>query len=102
MTRTVKIQLCWSADARSNHPKRAQRFSLPARFDHQDDDWTSDAWSLVIELTGLPDAQGYQTADAKFLVPNAPHSWLSEGKKFVLFDGNRELAAGEVQQVISP
>jgi hypothetical protein len=38
----------------------------------------------------------------KFLVPNAPHAWLSEGNKFTLFEGKRALVAGEILKVISP
>jgi hypothetical protein len=39
---------------------------MPARFDHQGDDWTHDAWSLVFDLEGIP-ARGYQTGTARFL-----------------------------------
>jgi len=78
---------------------RDQRFSLPARFDHQsDEDWLNEAWSLVIMVTEAPDAQGYQTGDATILVGDAPQVWLSEGKKFTLMEGARAVAVGEVER----
>ncbi|KRR07196.1 hypothetical protein CP49_19045 [Bradyrhizobium valentinum] len=80
-----------------------QRFSLPARFDHQDEkDWLNDGWSLVIKVTEASDAQAYQTGEANFLLPDAPHMWLSEGKKFTLMEGSRSVAIGEVEKVTSP
>ena len=31
-------------------------------------------------------------------MPNAPHEWLSEGKRFTLFEGRLALAEGEIKQ----
>jgi hypothetical protein len=31
-------------------------------------------------------------------MPSAPHDWLSEGKRFTLFEGRLALAEGEIGQ----
>lgn len=98
MTHSAKVRLHWLVSGSSNYSPRGQRFSLPARFDHQGDDWTLDAWSLVIEVEGAPDHKGYQTAIARFLMPDAPNDWLLEGKRFTLFEGRIALVEGEVMQ----
>lgn len=103
MTRTVKIRLRWLPEGSSSPLLAGQSLARPARFDHQSDvEWLRNAWTLVVEVAGAPDAQGYQTGSAKFLVPNAPNDWLSEGSKFTLHDGKQAFAAGEVETVISP
>jgi hypothetical protein len=98
MTRSAEVRLHWLVGGLSNHSPRGQRFSIPARFDHQKEDWLSDAWSLVVEVEGVPDAHGYQVGHVKFLVPGAPHEWLSVGKKFTLFEGNLAVAEGEIRK----
>jgi hypothetical protein len=97
VTRTAKVFLHWLVSSPSNHSPRGQRFSLPARFDHQGDDWTNDAWSLVVDVEGVPDALGNQIGTARFLVSSAPHDWLSEGKRFTLFEGRLPIAEGEIK-----
>jgi len=94
----AKVHLHWLASGLTNHSPCGQRLLLPARFDHQGEDWTNDAWSLVVDVEGVPDAQGYQVGTARFLVPGAPHVWLSEGKRFTLFEGRLALAEGEIKQ----
>jgi hypothetical protein len=98
----AKVLLRWLVKGPSNHSPRGQRFSLPARFDHQGKDWMRDAWSLIVDVEGVPDARGYQIGTARFLVPGAPHHWLSEGKRFTLFEGGLALAEGEIKQVQEP
>jgi hypothetical protein len=97
MTHSATVRLRWLVTATSGELPRGRRFSTPARFEHQGDDWIRDAWSLVIETQGLPDAQGQQFATANFLVPNAPHDWLTPGKRFTLFEGKLALAEGVVE-----
>jgi hypothetical protein len=99
MTQTAKVLLHWLVTGPSTHSPRGQRFSLPARFDHQGDDWTSDAWSLVVDVEGVPDTQGHQLGTVRFLMPDAPHEWLSEGKRFIFFEGRLALAEGEIKRV---
>ena len=97
MTHTANVLLHWLVNVPSGHSPRGQRFSLPARFEHQGEDWTSDAWSLFIELEGVPDALGYQIGTARFLTPDSPRDWLSKGKRFTLFEGRLALADGEIK-----
>jgi hypothetical protein len=99
MTHTAKIRLHWLVSRPSKHSPRGQRFSLPARFDHQGEEWTNDAWSLVVEVEGVPDAEGNQVGTAWFLVPDAPQDWLSEAKRFTLFAGHLPVAEGEIRLV---
>ena len=75
---------------------RGRRFTVPARFDHQGDDWTDHAWSLVVESDSKPDAKGIQEVQVRFLMPNAPTDWLVRGRKFTLHEGATRLAEGEL------
>lgn len=84
----------------ANHSPRGQRFFLPARFDHQKQDWRNDAWSLIVEVDGLPDVRGYQSGRARFLVRYASQDWLAAGNRFTLFEGDLAVAAAEIQRVI--
>ncbi len=99
MTQTATVLLRWLVSGPSNHSPRGRRFSRPARFDHQGEDWTSNAWSLVVDVEGTPDAYGYQVGTVSFLMPQAPHDWLSAGKRFTLFEGGLAIAEGEIKQV---
>lgn len=97
MNHAAKVRLYWLVTAPTGKSSRGRRFSTPARFEHQGEDWTRDAWSLVIDTQGKPDAQGQQFATAKFLFPNGPHNWLVPGKRFTLFEGELALAEGVVE-----
>jgi len=101
VTRTAEVHLHWLVSGPSNHSPRGQRFSLPARFDHQGEDWTEDAWGLVVDVEGVPDAESHQVGIARFLMPGAPHDWLSEGKRFILFEGRSAIAEGKITQVLA-
>lgn len=96
MSSYAKVRLNWLVVAQPGKLPRGPEFSTPARFDHQGDDWIRDAWSLIIDLQGTPDAQGRQDATARFVVPDAPHDWLAPGKRFTLFEGALALAEGVV------
>ncbi len=98
MSRKVKILLRWLVP--SGKLPRGQEFSVPARFDHQGEDWTSNGWSLTITTEGVPDAEGRQIGTARFLMSEAPHDWLSVGKRFMIFS-SKALAQGLVEQVLS-
>lgn len=100
MNRTVKIMLRWLVSAPTGQSPRGQSFSRPARFENQGDDWTQNAWSLVITTEGVPDAKGQQSATAKFLVADGPHDWLSVGKRFTLYEGKLALAEGVVEEIL--
>jgi hypothetical protein len=76
---------------------RPRSFTRPARFDHQSDEqWQTNAWSLLVDLDGQPDARDNQRGRAWFLMPNAPHDWLTEGAQFTILDGRIALAEGRV------
>ena len=99
MTRSAKVSLHWLYRPSDDSPL-GQHFSRPARFGRQGDGWTSDAWSLVVEVTGRPDDRGYQDGTVRFLMPEGPQAWLSVGEKFTLFDGRLAVAEGEVKRVL--
>jgi hypothetical protein len=98
MNQTTRILLRWLVKVPTGQSPRGQSFSRPARFDNQGDDWTQSAWSLVINPTGAPDAKGQQSATARFLVADAPHDWLSVGRRFTLYEGTLALAECVVQE----
>jgi len=95
---SAKVLLHWLNRPSDGSPLE-EHFSRPARFDHQGDDWTDDAWSLVVDVKGRPNTQGEQDGTARFLMPTAPQEWLSVGKKFTLFEGRTPVAKGEVKRV---
>jgi hypothetical protein len=100
---SAKVLLHWlnrpSDGSPNDHSPLGEHFSRPARFDHQGDDWTDDAWSLVVDVKGRPNIQGEQDGTVRFLMPTAPQEWLSVGKKFTLFEGRTPVAEGEVKRV---
>lgn len=57
------------------------------------------AWSLVVDLDGIPDSDGSQVGTVRFLMPEAPNDWPREGKRFFLMEGPLALAEGEITQV---
>ena len=96
MSRKVQARLHWLIKM----PEKPLEISRPARFDHQDENWTQNAWSLVV-TTEKSCEESYQTAVVRFLVPDAPHEWLSVGKRFTLFDGRSPLADGVVEKILT-
>lgn len=98
--RSAKVVLHWLQRGASNHSPRGQRFALPARFHHQGDDWKENAWTLMVEVEGVPENDGRQYGVARFLMPTAPHDWLSEGERFTIFEGPLALADGAVVEVL--
>lgn len=96
MNTHVAARLKWLKFAPDGSAPRPGRFSVPAKFDHQGDDWRSDSWSLVVEHDRAADARAPQRVEVHFLADKAPLDWLVRGRKFVLFDGAEPLAEGEV------
>jgi hypothetical protein len=86
------VRLKWLKFAPDGSAPRPSRFAVPAKFDHQGDDWRSDSWSLVVEHDRTGDARVPQNVDVHFLADSAPVDWLVPGRKFVLFDGAEPLA----------
>ncbi len=91
MSREIKethARLTWCINRPEGVPyPRGERFVTPARFERQGDDWTANAWSLVVQAAGpvLPDAT--QPVRVRFLMDEAPQEWLSSGSKFELYEG---------------
>jgi hypothetical protein len=100
MNRTAKVTLYWIEKPLDRPFPRAQKFSRPARFDHQGEDWKHDAWSLTVITEGAVDEENHETATANFLVPDAPHDWLSVGRHFTLFEGELALAECVVEEIL--
>src|ERR1700748_1954588 len=99
MMHPARIVFYWSQQRAANHSSRNQRFVRPARFDHQGDGWKENAWSVVIELEGVPGESGKKSGVARFLSPSAPQDWLSEGKGFAISEGALALGIGIVEGV---
>jgi hypothetical protein len=98
MKLTARVLLRWLVP--DSELPRGKRLSVPARFDHQGDDWTSDAWSLVIQTEEKADDKRQQAATAWFLADEAPQAWLAPGRKFTLFT-SKPIAEGLVERVLS-
>ena len=97
MTQRVKARLNWMIPAGPNgSAPRGPKFSMPAKFDHQGDDWGADAWSLVVESSTTLGPRGAQEVQVHFLAPDAPSAWLVRGRKFTLQEGRNCLAEGEI------
>ena len=90
---TATVSLLWRVQDPRSWTTR------PARFGHQGEDWRNNAWSLVVENNGLPNADGQVAGTARFLMPNGPHHWLKRGARFTLFEGEDILADGVVEEV---
>ena len=74
-TRTARVRL-----SRLEKPVTDGHIVLPARFDHQGDDWKENATMLQIDLEAARDPSRRQYATATFTSLRAPHDWLSVGK----------------------
>jgi hypothetical protein len=89
-------QLKWLKLAPDGSAPRPGKFSVPAKFDLQGEDWRSNSWSLVVEHNQSADAGALQKVEVRFLMDSAPVEWLTRGRKFTLYDGAEPLAEGEV------
>jgi len=89
-------RLSWLKFAPDGSAPRPKRFTVPAKFDHQGDDWRNDSWSLVVEHIRELNAREVQEVQVYFLMNDAPADWLTSGKRFILYDGREPLAEGVV------
>lgn len=96
MTIRVSARLKWLKLAPDGSAPCPCRFAVPAKFDHQGDDWRSNSWSLVVEHDRATDARAPQEVEVHFLADGAPDDWLVQGRKFTLYDGAELLAEGEI------
>lgn len=98
MTREVAAQLKWHIRRPSGteYP-RGKRFATPARFEHQGDDWSDNAWSVVVSAADPVADDSTQSVRVRFLMEEAPHDWLVSGRKFELYEGRLLLAEGVIE-----
>jgi hypothetical protein len=94
----VRARLTWRIKRTEGVPyPRGEQFVTPARFERQADDWTADAWSLVVRAAGPLLQDATQPVVIRFLMDCAPQEWLSSGSKFELYEGRLLLAEGVVE-----
>lgn len=98
MQRDINARLMWKipVPAGCDYP-RGTTFSSPARFDHQGDAWSNDAWSVVVTASSAVTAAGTQDVRVRFLMENGPDAWLTPGRQFSLFEGRLLLAEGVIE-----
>ncbi len=98
MTECVKAKIYWIPEeegGRKNIPNN-YNYSTVANFEDIKDNFTKEAWSVVIDLQNAQKESQWVVADFKFLVESAPHALLYSGSKFKLYEGARIVAIGEV------
>ncbi|HYG09038.1 MAG TPA: hypothetical protein VD835_03585 [Pyrinomonadaceae bacterium] len=98
MNKVVKAKVSWvpaEAGGRMSPPP-GPRYITVARFEDDKDSYPKEAWSLVLEFSGLPDNSLNVIADVRFLVEDAPVQLLHQGSIFELYEGYRLVARGEV------
>jgi hypothetical protein len=71
-------------------------YATEVRFIDSDTWPPSEAWSLVIVKNERLSTQSRWIADVHFLVEEAPHDSLREGRAFELYEGNKRVARGQV------
>jgi hypothetical protein len=97
-SRNVEAELQWRSKAeggRSSVPS-GPKYTTVARFASQGENWTRDAWSLVVEFLMPPDSQLRHRVRVHFLVEGAPKELLSAGSEFKFMEGARPVAHGRV------
>lgn len=98
MNQQARARLLWKIPTSGSViSPRGDRFVTPAKFDHQGDDWTVNAWSLVVESAGPVTPDGSQPVRVHFLMPDSPNDWLTPGRHFLLLEGDLQLAEGIVE-----
>jgi hypothetical protein len=58
-----------------------------------------EAWSLVVRKARMEGPYRW-VANVSFLVPEAPHHLLSQGNRFELYEGNRCVAHGTIEEPV--
>jgi hypothetical protein len=63
-----------------------------------DENWphTSGSWSLVVEKDESQSTEYHWLADVHYLVANAPHESLCQGRRFELYEGQKCVARGPI------
>jgi len=80
-----------------NHLPQDLFISTVAKFEMLKDKWPHEAWSIVLNISSLANAEGIMVAGIRLLVPeNAPQGLLSAGSGFELYEGRKCVAKGKV------
>lgn len=84
MGRQVEVMVHWIP--RQNVARlTGTRYHGVSRFPQNWDSWTRGAWSIILDFTDLPAAQGNPSKGmARFLAKEAPQEWLQSGTRFEL------------------
>lgn len=90
----ARIQWLNSAEGGRQQPPSGPTYTTVARFERQGDQWTNDAWSLVLDFMGSPDDRLCHQAKVRFLAESGPSGWLEKGSRFELMEGPRVVARG--------
>jgi hypothetical protein len=99
MTNAATARIQWLSPTEGGPARLPEvKFTSPARFEIQGDDWFRELWSLAVEFLGPPDESRSQLATVRFLVEEAPHEWLAVGSRFEILEGLRVVAKGTIVQ----
>jgi hypothetical protein len=91
MTKPIAVALVWDEWKLAALPESGQYVSV-AKFAEDAESWPQEAWSIVIDLSGLDLALRSATGAARFLMPDAPQTRLQPGRTFEMFEGARRSA----------
>lgn len=95
----VKARIRWvpaEQGGRRLPPPSGSRYSTVARFEDETTTWTDEAWSIIADITEPPNESLETMATIEFLAADAPTELLRAGNQFVLFEGARIVARGQV------
>jgi hypothetical protein len=94
--RRAKIRWLKASEGGRVAPPPGPKYSTVARFPEDATNWPEVAWSLVLEWSTPPEADGTVVVNVTFLSPKAPQTLLHPGATFELYEGRRRVATGEV------
>lgn len=93
----VNAKITWKSPVeggRKNLPGQNSRYCPIIKFNGENSsvgNWSADITILKTDYDSL-----YSLAELKYLSPNAPNCNIYTGNKFMLYEGNRLVALGEV------
>jgi hypothetical protein len=88
------IQWLSSTEGGRQQPPPGPTYTTVARFARQDDQWTNDTWSLVLDFMASPDDRLCHQVKVRFLAEGGPSGWLEKGSQFELMEGPKVVARG--------
>lgn len=99
MTNEQKARIRWLRPEEGGRisPPPGPNYSTVARFEALEDRWPQEAWSIVLSIAAAADEEGVMMAGIRMLNgAAAPEGLLSQGSRFVLFEGGTRVAVGTV------